>query len=151
MPTDNAENKYINFEIPDYHKTKLKIYNWKESTGEKKGPDYFLHCLYVIPLTSVKVCMNNWRRVWPRMWKLFDRKCWINLNCLGYEHYLVEWKVAEGLQTKAEDKTLIYRFVGRSFPSEVLQGSILSMVLFNIFTNDLEEVSHPLDKILHDE
>jgi len=40
--------------------------------------------------------------------------------------------------------------MGRSFHSEVLQGSVFSIVLFNIFTNDREEVSHPLLKVLCD-
>lgn len=46
MLTNNAEKKYTDFQIPDYHKTKLKIYNWKESIGKekKKRPDSFMQC-----------------------------------------------------------------------------------------------------------
>lgn len=69
MLRENAENRYTDFQITDYYKTNLKIYNREER------PDSFILCLYAIPLTSRNEGMNTWGRVWPRMWKLIDRKC----------------------------------------------------------------------------
>lgn len=44
MLIDNVESKYTDFQIPVCHKTKLKIYNWKESIMIKKK-DQILSCI----------------------------------------------------------------------------------------------------------
>lgn len=60
MLTNNAEKKYTDFQIPDYHKTKLKIYNWKESVGkEKKKKTRFFHAVLVCNPTDINKCVHE--------------------------------------------------------------------------------------------